>query len=275
MSFRSIFCVLCGSDDYLDCFEKLLRLPLKKTQQREIVHVLLDCCAQEKPYNPYYSHVALKLCEAHASFKFTFQLSYWDMFKDIDDMPILKLSNTARLLSLLFRKFCLSMSILKVHYTLYTIHHTPYTILTACPSSRCTTHYTPYTILTACPSSRCTIHYTPYTILTACPSSRCTIHYTLYIIHYTLYTIHYTPTHCILKVLNVPGCNIGDLDLAIIAPLCSVIEALNLADCMRVTDKGVVESVAVLSQLRALNLRWVNGSKCSQSSQSRQCSRSM
>ena len=111
---RSIFCVLCGSADYLDCFERLLRLPLRRTQQREIVHVLVDCCAQEKRYNPYYAHVAIKLCESHPSFKFTFQLTYWDMLKDVSAAPMLKLANLGRLLAHLFRQFSLSMSILKV-----------------------------------------------------------------------------------------------------------------------------------------------------------------
>ena len=34
--------LLC--QDYVDAFEKLLRLGLKDAQGREMVHVLLDCC---------------------------------------------------------------------------------------------------------------------------------------------------------------------------------------------------------------------------------------
>ena len=49
--------------DYLDAFEKLLRLNLKEVQEREMVHVLIDCCLQEKIYNPYYAYLAQKLCE--------------------------------------------------------------------------------------------------------------------------------------------------------------------------------------------------------------------
>ncbi|XP_016118364.1 nucleolar MIF4G domain-containing protein 1-like [Sinocyclocheilus grahami] len=55
---RNIFCVLMSSEDYLDAFEKLLRLGLKDQQEREIVHVLMDCCLQEKMFNRFYAVLA-------------------------------------------------------------------------------------------------------------------------------------------------------------------------------------------------------------------------
>ena len=53
-SYRSDDNILCNyapppsppPQDYVDAFEKLLRLGLKDTQEREIVHVLVDCCLQ-------------------------------------------------------------------------------------------------------------------------------------------------------------------------------------------------------------------------------------
>ena len=47
----------------MDGFQKLVRLGLKDVQEREVVHVLLDCCLQEKHFNPYYAYLAQKLCE--------------------------------------------------------------------------------------------------------------------------------------------------------------------------------------------------------------------
>ena len=38
---KAVFCILMSSEDYLDAFEKLLRLNLKNKQDREIVHVLV------------------------------------------------------------------------------------------------------------------------------------------------------------------------------------------------------------------------------------------
>lgn len=47
----------------MDAFEKLQHLGLKGQQEREIVHVLLACCLQEKSYNPYYAVLGQKLCD--------------------------------------------------------------------------------------------------------------------------------------------------------------------------------------------------------------------
>jgi len=56
----------------VDCFQKLLKLRLSEVQEREIVHVLLDCCLQEKLFNPYYAYLGHKLCE----FKKSYQVSW-------------------------------------------------------------------------------------------------------------------------------------------------------------------------------------------------------
>lgn len=60
---KNIFCIIMSAEDYLDAFEKLLRLSLKNQQEREIIHVILHCCLQEKNYNPYYATLAQKFCE--------------------------------------------------------------------------------------------------------------------------------------------------------------------------------------------------------------------
>lgn len=38
------------------------RLGLKDQQEREIVHVILYCCLQEKTFNPFYAFLASKFC---------------------------------------------------------------------------------------------------------------------------------------------------------------------------------------------------------------------
>lgn len=43
---RAIFSILLSSDDYLDAFEKIVKLKLKSKEDRDIVSVLLYCCGQ-------------------------------------------------------------------------------------------------------------------------------------------------------------------------------------------------------------------------------------
>ena len=47
------------------------RLGLKDQQEREIVHVLVDCCLQEKTYNPFYAFLAGKFCAYERRFQVT------------------------------------------------------------------------------------------------------------------------------------------------------------------------------------------------------------
>ncbi|OBS68852.1 hypothetical protein A6R68_02602 [Neotoma lepida] len=66
---RNIFCTIMTSEDFLDAFEKLLKLGLKDQQEREIVHILMDCCLQEKTYNPFYAFLASKFCSYERRFQ--------------------------------------------------------------------------------------------------------------------------------------------------------------------------------------------------------------
>lgn len=96
-----------------------MKLNLREKQEREIVYVLLSCCEDEPSYNPYYAHVAQKLCSTLPRFKFTFQLAFWDRFKLLNgsttnSMELSKMEHAARLLSFLLVRFSLSLAMLKV-----------------------------------------------------------------------------------------------------------------------------------------------------------------
>ncbi|KAF9414064.1 suppressor of glycerol defect [Podila epigama] len=80
---RSIFVVLMSSEDYLDAFERLIKLNLKEVQQREIVRVLLHCAGNEAVHNPYYTLVGQRLCQHDHSFKVTFQYCLWDLLREM------------------------------------------------------------------------------------------------------------------------------------------------------------------------------------------------
>lgn len=84
--------------DYLDAFERLMKLKVPGEQQREYIRVLMECslkvpaialdiialpllmhpCAwltcQERVYNPFYAALAEKLCEYSHSHRVTFQV---------------------------------------------------------------------------------------------------------------------------------------------------------------------------------------------------------
>lgn len=65
-----------SAEDYMDAFEKLHRLGLKGQQSRDIVYVIMDCCLQEKKFNPYYAVLAQKFCD----FDRKYQVSIYSYF---------------------------------------------------------------------------------------------------------------------------------------------------------------------------------------------------
>ncbi|XP_062180949.1 uncharacterized protein LOC133885278 isoform X1 [Phragmites australis] len=111
---RAIFCIIMSAEDYLDAFEKLLRLGLSGKQDREIIRVIVDCCLQEKMFNKYYIVLASKLCSHEKNHKFSLQYCIWDHFKELDNMELSRSMNLAKLVAEMLSNFALSLATLKV-----------------------------------------------------------------------------------------------------------------------------------------------------------------
>ncbi|KYN32983.1 Nucleolar MIF4G domain-containing protein 1 [Trachymyrmex septentrionalis] len=111
---RDIFCILITAEDYLDAFEKIHHLGLKNQQQREVIYVILNCCIQEKKFNPYYAVLAQRLCDSDRKYQLTIQYALWDKLKTLDDLNTKQLTNVAKFLTLLFLGKGLPLSVLKV-----------------------------------------------------------------------------------------------------------------------------------------------------------------
>ncbi|RUS85831.1 hypothetical protein EGW08_006383, partial [Elysia chlorotica] len=111
---RHIFFILGSSEDFEDAFARLLRLGLNRTQEREIIHVMLHCCLNEKEYNPFYAFLAQKFCSFDRRFMMTVQFSMWDKFKEMEKIDKGNRSKLAKFLSHLLLTKSLSLSIFKV-----------------------------------------------------------------------------------------------------------------------------------------------------------------
>jgi nucleolar MIF4G domain-containing protein 1 len=112
---RSIFCIIMGSADCDDSFEKLVRGGmLKNRAERETARVLMECCGNEKSYNKFYSFLATRIIDYQQKCKFTFQLAFWDIFKQFEDLKVRKAANLAKLLfHLVVEHQALKLSVLK------------------------------------------------------------------------------------------------------------------------------------------------------------------
>ncbi|KAI8993342.1 hypothetical protein BDB01DRAFT_847232 [Pilobolus umbonatus] len=92
---RTIFITIMSAEDYLDAFEKLMKLGLSEVQQREICRVMLQCTGNEKTFNPFYMLVSKRLCEVDHSFKVTFQYCLWDFLRECGETEVGGLERTA------------------------------------------------------------------------------------------------------------------------------------------------------------------------------------
>nr|XP_022910194.1 nucleolar MIF4G domain-containing protein 1-like [Onthophagus taurus] len=111
---KNIFCIIMSAEDYLEAFEKLLKLGLKNQQEREIIHVILHCCLQEKDFNPYYAVLAQKFCDYDRKFQMTIKFSVWDKLKALEECSASQLSNLAKMLTHLFLEKGIPISTLKI-----------------------------------------------------------------------------------------------------------------------------------------------------------------
>lgn len=109
---RNIFCAIMSAEDYLDAFDKILRLSIK--DQRVMATVILHCCLSEKDYNPYYSILSQKFCEYDRRYQLAIQYAIWDRLKEIHTLKPSPSRNIAKLLTYLISEGGLALSVLKV-----------------------------------------------------------------------------------------------------------------------------------------------------------------
>ena len=78
------FVALMGASDAPSAAERLLRLGLPGSSERELAAVLLHCCLVEPAYNPFYAAVAQRLAAAARRHVISLQYCVWDAWKGLE-----------------------------------------------------------------------------------------------------------------------------------------------------------------------------------------------
>ena len=74
----------------------------------------VECCLQEKSWNPYYAHLLQRVVAASKAHRVTLRYCLWDQFKLVDESDMRRLVNLAHLTGHLIASFALPLSSLKV-----------------------------------------------------------------------------------------------------------------------------------------------------------------
>ena len=110
---KKIFHAIMSGQDFVEAFENVMQLGLSGKQQREVCHVLMECCQREKNFNPFYFHLMNKFCHRDRQFIMTLQCSFWDRFKSLSTLSDKQNFNVAKLLSSLLLSEAVPLSCLK------------------------------------------------------------------------------------------------------------------------------------------------------------------
>lgn len=111
---KNIFCTVMAAEDYLDAFEKVSKLPVRTQKEREVAFVLLDCCLQERSFNPYYSQLVTRLASFDRKYRIAAQFALWDKVKGAASLKKAQRNNLASFTCFLIREGTLSIACLKV-----------------------------------------------------------------------------------------------------------------------------------------------------------------
>uniref|UniRef100_A0A7E4VKX8 MI domain-containing protein n=1 Tax=Panagrellus redivivus TaxID=6233 RepID=A0A7E4VKX8_PANRE len=111
---RNIFCTIVSATDDMEAFERLLKLGLKGSPEREIVHIAVVCVMMEATYNPYYATLIERFCNFHKRFIMTTQFALWDRIKELETLKKRQRINLAFLTADLIKLGAVELSVLKI-----------------------------------------------------------------------------------------------------------------------------------------------------------------
>lgn len=77
----------------------------------------VECCLQERSWNPYYAHLLQRVVASSKAHRITLRYCLWDQFKLIEQTDMRRLVNLAHLTGHLIATFALPLSSLKVSHT--------------------------------------------------------------------------------------------------------------------------------------------------------------
>ncbi|PHH58479.1 hypothetical protein CDD81_5710 [Ophiocordyceps australis] len=81
----AIFTALMTANSHEEGYSQYQNLRLKKDEQLEIAHVLVQCVGSEAQYNEYYALVAKQACAKNKRIKFAFQDRVWKLLRSLGE----------------------------------------------------------------------------------------------------------------------------------------------------------------------------------------------
>merc|ERR1712083_1096706 len=109
---RSIYLVIMSSLHFEECVHKILKLNIAEGQEKEVVTMLIDCCAMERMFNRFFALQAERLSRLNPTYQEKFQASWEIQFATVHRLETNKLRNIGKFYAHLLYTDAISWSIL-------------------------------------------------------------------------------------------------------------------------------------------------------------------
>ena len=96
---RTIYLAIMSSANFEECVHKILSLNIRTGQEKEVVHMLLDCCSMEKTSNRFFHLQAERLCRLSRVYKNFFAEGFVEQYESMHRHETGKIRNLAKMFS--------------------------------------------------------------------------------------------------------------------------------------------------------------------------------
>lgn len=111
---RTIYLTIQSSLDFEETVHKLMKLNLKPGHEKELCHMVLDCCAQQRTYEKFFGLLAQRLCQLKREYVDPFQTIFVESYNTCHRFEIGKLRNVSKLFAHLLFTDAISWEVLSV-----------------------------------------------------------------------------------------------------------------------------------------------------------------
>ncbi|EDO07012.1 MIF4G/MA3 domains containing protein [Babesia bovis T2Bo] len=111
---KTVYLCIMSSLNYEECVHKLLKLNVKEGTEIEICTMLIDCCAMERTFQPFYALQAERLSKLSRVYAQNFQECFAKQYQLIHRLETAKLRNVAKFFTHLLATDALPWSVLSI-----------------------------------------------------------------------------------------------------------------------------------------------------------------
>ncbi|XP_014280762.2 pre-mRNA-splicing factor CWC22 homolog [Halyomorpha halys] len=109
---KTIYLTIQSSLDFEECAHKLLKMEIKPGQEKELCHMFLDCCAEQRTYEKFFGLLSQRFCQVNNTYIAPFEQIFADTYSTVHRLDTNRLRNVAKLFAHLLFTDAISWAVL-------------------------------------------------------------------------------------------------------------------------------------------------------------------